>query len=558
MTRQNDLLSTISKLINRANLGYYEIVSDCFELIRVLEREKAVELERKLIYDEENFKLAHDFSKQLRLVCAKGVRENGSADLLDIYRKTLLFDAPYDFDAYCRYIEWDRPKKSKFYEPRRKQLRNVVQGLQDLEDNKIDLLCISLPPGVGKSTIALFYLCWISGRCPDLTSLVGSHNNEFLRGCYDECLRIMDSKGEYLWHDVFPSVNVSNTNAKGLRIDLDRTKRFETFQFSGVNSGNAGKVRATHLLYLDDLVEGIEQAMSKERMDMLWQKYTVDYRQRKQGNIVKELHIATRWSVNDPIGRLEIMYDGNPRARFINEPALDESDNSRFDYPYGLGFSTEMYHDLREGMDDVSWKALYMGQPIEREGQLYHPDELQRYLSLPLEEPDAILAVTDTKDQGGDYFSMPIFYQYGNRYYLVDTIYDNGKPNICEERAVQKMLKHKVKVNQVESNRAGGRVAENLNKMIKERNGVTRFLTKWNQTNKETRIIVESGWIKEHVIFPDTTLYDKEMRSAMNELTSHTMSGKNAHDDFTDAISQFSTFAQQMTHSVATISKRTF
>lgn len=558
MSRKVDLSGLISKLIARAELGYYEALIDSFDLVRSLEIEKAVEYERRMIFDEECFKLAHDYSRQIRKVCAKGIRELGSNDLLEIYKKTLLFDAPYDFDAYCRYIEWDRPKKSKFYEPRRKQLLNVVNGLQDLEDDKIDLLCISLPPGVGKSTIALFYLCWISGRSPDLTSLVGSHNNEFLRGCYDECLRIMDKDGEYLWNDVFPSSGVANTNAKGLRIDLDKTKRFETFQFSGVNSGNAGKVRATHLLYLDDLVEGIEQAMSKERMDMLWQKYTVDYRQRKQGNKVKELHIATRWSVHDPIGRLERMYQGNPRARFINEPALDDNDESRFDYPYGLGFSTQMYHDLRDGMDDISWGALYMGQPMEREGQLYPPDELRRYLDLPLEAPEAIIAVTDTKDQGKDYFAMPIIYKYGEDYYLVDVIYDNGRPDICEHRAVNKMLKHKVDINQVESNRAGGRVAENMRTLVKEQQGKTRFVTKWNQSNKETRIIVESGWIKEHIIFPDKSLYDKEMLSAMNELTGYTMAGKNAHDDFTDALSQISTFIQTTFYMKANIVKRTF
>lgn len=466
-----DLASVALKLIEKGRNGDGEALEDAFDIIREIEVENSVELteEKVIIFDDQNFKLAHELAKVVRTTSARLLKEDGNIKMLDLNRRCLLFDAPYDFDAFCRYIEWDRPAKSRFYEPRRPQLRKVVQCLQDLEDDKIDLLCISLPPGIGKSTIALFYICWISGRHPELTTLVGSHNNEFLRGCYDECLRIIDPNGEYLYSDVFPKARVVGTNAKGLRIDIGKTKRFETLEFSGVNSGNAGKVRATHLLYLDDLVEGIEQAMSKERMDKLWQSYTVDYRQRKQGSKVKELHIATRWSVHDPIGRLSNQYDNNDRAVFICEPALDENEQSRFDYPYGLGFSTQMYHDLRDGMDDASWRALYMGEPIEREGQLYHPDELRRYLDLPIEEPDAVLAVTDTKDQGKDYFSMPIFYQYGKEYYLVDTIYDNGKPDICENRAVNKLIKHRVKANQVESNRAGGRVAEKMKQMINER-----------------------------------------------------------------------------------------
>lgn len=176
--------------------------------------------------------------------------------------------------------------------------------MQDLADDKLDLLAISEPPGIGKTTIALFFLTWIGGRYPELPMLGGSHSNGFLRGVYNEILRIVDPNGDYLWHEVFPSSPLVNTDAKNMRIDLAYTKRFETFEFSSIGSGNAGKVRAGSLLYCDDLVDGIETAMSRDRLDKLWQQYYTDLRQRKIGNC-KELHIATRWSVNDVIGRLE-------------------------------------------------------------------------------------------------------------------------------------------------------------------------------------------------------------------------------------------------------------
>ena len=291
--------------------------------------------------------------------------------LYALHKNVLLAAAPYDFDSYLQYVEWGREPSKKFYIPRRKQLKMVVDALQDLTDDKLDLLAISMPPGTGKSTLAIFYLTWLAGKYPDEPILTGSHSNSWVRGAYDECLRIMDVKGEYLWHDVFPDVQLSSTNAKDCRIDLGKRKRFETLQFTSIGTGNAGLYRAMQLLYCDDLVDGIETAMSIDRLDKLWQMYYTDLRQRKVGTRAKELHIATRWSLHDVLGRLEQEYDGDPTARFIRFPALDENDESNFNYPYGLGYTTEALHKQRDIMDDASWRALYMNQPIEREGLVY-------------------------------------------------------------------------------------------------------------------------------------------------------------------------------------------
>ena len=201
------------------------------------------------------------------------VNRGEMGQMYGLHKEVLLLAAPYDFDSYLQYVEWGRSPEKKFYMPRRKQLRPFVQAVQDLADDKLDLVCGSLPPGVGKSTLSIFALTWFGGKYPDAPILTGSHSNSWVRGAYDECLRIMDAKGEYLWQDVFPGVNVTSTNAKDCRIDLGKRKRFETLEFTSIGTGNAGLYRAQTLLYCDDLVSGIEVAMSKDRLDKLWEIY---------------------------------------------------------------------------------------------------------------------------------------------------------------------------------------------------------------------------------------------------------------------------------------------
>lgn len=495
----------------------------------------------------------HETNGELRKNLAELVRTGGGSRALDLYWRTHLFDAPVNLDSYCMYIEHNRPLESRFYQPRRKQLLPLARALQDLEDRKIRMLGLSLPPGVGKTTLAEVMLSRTAGLHPDKANLVGSHSNSFLRGMYGEMLRIFDPQGDYLWNDVFPELKVISTNAQDMLIDIGRDKRdgkrFATLEFSSIGSGNAGKVRAENLLFCDDLVDGLESAMSRERMDKLYNTYAVDLRQRKLGDMVCELHIATRWSVHDVLGRLEQLYSDDETARFITVPALDENDESLFDYPFGKGYTTAQLREQRDAMDDASWRALYMNQPIEREGQLYPEAELRRYFELPDGEPDAVISVCDTKDRGTDYCVMPIAYQYGQDFYIDDVVCDNSAPGVVEARLASKLVKNKVQMSQFESNSAGGKIAEKVQGEVKRLGGITRITTRWTSANKETKIIVNSPFVKEHFLFKDNSVIkeNKEYRMFLNMLTGYTMAGKNKHDDVPDALAQLAIYAQGFT-----------
>lgn len=495
-----------------------------------------------------------DAIKYLKLLadkCEDGIRKYDGEIVRKLFstaRAALREAARDDLDCYIRFMEWAREPKKRFYMPRRRVLKQVVDALQDLEDGSLELLAVSLPPGAGKTTLAIFYLTWIAGRHPEEPSLTGSHSNSFVRGVYDEVLRMVDANGEYLWSEVFPGVGVCNTNAKDCRIDFGTRKRFETLEFTSIGTGNAGLYRAAHLLYCDDLVSGIEVALNKERLDKLWETYTTDLRQRKIGDHCRELHIATRWSVHDVIGRLEEIYGRSDRARFIVVPALDENDESNFDYDYGVGFNTAFYHQQRDIMDDASWRALYMNEPIEREGLVYHEDELRRYFDLPDMEPDAVIAVCDTKDKGSDYAVLPVAYVYGQDYYIGDVLCDNALPDVVDARMAEILLKNQVRSCRFESNSAGGRVAQKIQECVKARGGITNITTKYTTANKETKIIVNSAWVKEHCLFKDSSVYrpNSDYGVFMKMLCSYTMAGKNKHDDVPDAMAMLAEYAQGM------------
>lgn len=548
MNRNVKIINKLQKIISEKP-NEYQAVSDLFEMARIMEQDDP--------------KLAHSINKDLRNLIPQQVR-NAKNDLNTrekfyfLNKRCLLFDAKVDFDAYMQYIEYDRDPEKRFYLPRRKQIFPIVQALQDLEDDTLDLLTISMPPGVGKTTLGIFFLTWVMGKYPGSCNLASAHSGMLTNSFYDGVLSIITDP-EYLWADVFPGVKIVGTNSKEGTVDLEKRKRFKTLTCRSIDGSLTGATRCEKYLYADDLVSGIEEAMSKDRLDKLWEKYTNDLKSRKKLDC-KEIHIATRWSVHDVIGRLERQYEGDPRARFLSFPALDENDESNFDYMYGVGFSTKYFWDMRDSLDDVSWRCLFMNEPIEREGLLYHEDDLRRYFELPQSEPDAIIGICDTKDRGKDYAFLPAAYVYGEDYYIEDCVCDNGAPEIVDARLVDILLRHKVQMCRFESNSAGGRVAEKIQKEVKAKGGITHITTKYTTQNKETKIIVNSPWVKEHCLFKHPSCYQKssDYGRMMNLLCMWTMSGNNKLDDVPDGMAMLAEYAQSLDGAKVEVFKRPF
>lgn len=507
----------------------------------------------------EDKELSRKLANKVRFLALR-LCATGDIKYYDLYNKALLFLAQEhkDFDSYLLYVEKNRDPEDRYYQPRRNKIYWLVQKMQRLIDDELDILSISMPPGTGKTTLGEFFISFVMGHYPNTPNLMSSHSGFMTRMFYDAVLNIITSN-EYCWSDVFTDVVFEGNNAKEETINLGRWQPFKTLTCRPIRGSLTGVTRCEGFLYVDDLVSGIEEALSIDRLDKLYGEYTTDLKSRKKKK-AKEIHIATRWSVHDVIGRLERMYEGNPRAEFIAVPDIDpQTGKSNFDYDYDVGFDEKYFHDMEMSMDDVSYRCLYKSDPIEREGILYHPTELQRYIGgLPDREPDSILAICDTKDTGTDYNFLGVFYQYGDRYYLEDLVFKNIDPGTLDELNSDMLVKHHVQQAQFESNKEGSRTANEVERLVKAKGGRCHITKKYTTQNKETKIIVNSSWVKEHVIFKDITEYEpkSDYGVMMSFLCSYTQLGKNKHDDAPDALAMFAQFVDALLGGEGQVVKR--
>lgn len=464
--------------------------------------------------------------------------------LLKKYWQTYLFAAPYCFHSYLLYMEKDRDPEKRFYQPRLKILRDVVRDLQSLADGKLMRLGLSMPPGTGKSTLGIFYITWLMGREPLRPSLATAYADKLTRSFYDGALQIIKDT-EYNFRDIFPDSPLAATNSKDETIDLAKVKRFKTLTCRSIDSGLTGATRCEVLAYADDMVSGSEEAMNRERMDILWTKFCNDFMSRMKQDC-KMLIIGTRWSIHDLIGRLEQRYGDDKKSKFVKLPALDLHGRSNFDYDHGVGFSKDYFYNLKENMDDISWRAIYMQEPIEREGLLYQEDELQYFFTLPKENPDAIVAVCDSKGQGKDYVCAPCGYVYGDMVYIKEVVFNNGLPEITKPLVANLCLNNNVSRLDVESNNGGDYYAEDVDRLIKEQGGKTSIRTFFTSSNKVTKIVTESDYVKKHFIFLHKSKQNSEYKRFMQNLLGFTVTGKVKHDDAPDSVAMLSQLVKDL------------
>lgn len=559
----------LNQIIN-GDMTVYQNQKDCLDLLLNMN----IDLPFKDNPDAQN--MAMKVSRYAHNKAAKKAAVTGSGSFDDLYWQYLLMEAQnYQVDSGLLYLEKNRIPKERFYEPRRNVFlqHNIIGSLQDLMDDKLDIFALSVPPGCGKSTLEDFFLSLVGGWFPNDFNLSSAHSSILTRSLYDGVLEIINDPVEYTWHEIFPNVEIQGTNAKETTVNLERNGRFKTWTFRSIDGSLTGATRCNRFLTADDLVSGIEEALNKNRLDTLWTKVVNDLRSRRLEGC-KEFYIATRWSVHDPIGKLQQLYAGNPRARFIAVPALDENGKSNFLFTVN-GFSEKYFNDAKESMDEISYNCLYQQQPVEREGLLLPPDKLKRfffskedvpdgcedeYVIIPDKDADAIWAVCDTKDKGTDFESLPIAYQYGDKFFFSDVVFDDTTDyDILDRKTADILIRHNPHKIRFESNNVGNRVAHNIQKMI---TGKCRaeIETKPTSANKETKILVNSDYIAKHFYFLHPSQYKAKSDYGlfMANVTTYTTRAKVPHDDGIDSLAMMAEYVQNPLGGKATAMQNPF
>ena len=471
----------------------------------------------------------------------------------EIYEKAIKYAALEDFESFLIWNELDREPQARFYQPRMKQLKPIVEILQKCVDGEVDEVFLSQPPRTGKTTLVQLFLVWFSSRFPEKANLYVSFAQGVVDTFLDGCTEFLTDP-TYRLHTLFPKSELIYTNKQNGLLDLGRHKRYKSITARSLYGSLNGSCDCNGLLIGDDLLSGVEEALNPDALEKANIRVSNNVISRCKQQCVK-IWIGTRWHPNDPIGRRLSIIEGNPeyenlRYEVVNIPALNENDESNFDYDYDVGFNTDTYRKLRAqfiAADDMaSFSAQYMGEPYFREGLLYPEETLRRYFELPNSEPDAILGVCDTKDRGVDYAVLPVAYIYGKDIYIDDCVCDNSLPEITDVRCADILVQKKVQMCRFESNSAGGRIADKVNELVKERGHNCHITKRWTSANKLTKIIQYSSYIKEHFLFRDRSVCRgmNDYNKMMKFLTQFTIDGKNKHDDVPDALAMLAEYIE--------------
>lgn len=494
-------------------------------------------------WETEDFSAAHKVNKELLALSADQVVRGGGAKFYEQWRRCLLFEAPHDFDSFMTYIELDRKPEKRFYAPRKHYLRPMVQGFQDVLDGKLRLLTISMPKRAGKSQTGINFVNMLSGKFPDRSTLMEGTGDDLVKSFYNGCLEYLTVPNEYLFYDVFPDARLVQTNADTKTVNLKSKSRFPTIMCRSIDARQVGLSEATNVLYLDDCVEGREEAKNRQRLDDKWEVISGDIMGRAiEGTPM--VFTGTRYSLYDPIGRVQEHAQREGWAwRAIEIPALDlVTDESNYEYEREgkKVFTTAYFREQRELLSAEQFESEFQQQPFEAKGLLFNKDELNYFFELPKDrDPDTIIAVGDTAESGTDSTSMPVAKIYGSDVYIVDVVFDDSPAEVTKPECAKCLIENKVASAVFESNNAGQYYARDVDQIIRDRGYSVGIRTKRTISNKQTRIEFASDNIKKNFYFKHPSTYKRGSQywNFMKEVTTYTRSGKVPHDDAPDSLS---------------------
>ena len=261
----------------------------------------------------------------------------------------------------------------------------IMGEIEDLiEKDDYDVLLIMAPPGSAKSTYASVQApTWIWAKYPMMKILACSNTTTMAEDFARRRRSVCEMEQWQILSDT--ELDPAQINIGGFANKLGGV-----MYARGAGSSIAGL--RCNLLLSDDLISSFEEANSPGQLDKLWEWYGTDARTRLVPD-GKEIMIMTRWSRQDPIGRiLERLENGEEpkRVKILRLPMLcDDPIND----PMGREMSEPLWPEwfsnaqIADNINHpVRWPALYQQVPVDASGTWV--DEQYFQFVEPKEVPD--------------------------------------------------------------------------------------------------------------------------------------------------------------------------
>lgn len=531
MSNLEELLARIKVAIDREHK--FEAYQDYFDTLRLLGKE---DRKKAQAY---NLWLRNETTR----LCRESTDPQETINFYELTHKTYIYGAECSFDDYMVAVEWTREPKARFWIPR----RNVLEGKHKvasriqafLDDDNALFLGFSMPPGTGKTTLIKFLLSYIYGKYPNSANMYVSYSDAMVKMVYDGVTSILTDDAEYRFRDVFPTIKPPVCSAEYYTVSARNRGDFPTLGLISLGGSVTGRTRANKLLITDDLVKNKEVARSPERLETLYNDYLATLTTRTIGDNVKQIMLGTIWSIHDPLSRMKAEHIDDPRYTFIALPVCDDEGHSLFNYDHPDRYTDERIAALKATLDPVDFSCLYLQKGIEKEGLAFPADSLQYYNGvLPEGEPDNILFYADVAFGGGDSFSMPIAYVYGNDVYIHDVVFDRGDKTITMPRVIDKILHHKIKMGVFEANNGGDFYCDEVDRLLREKHKYSANISSKRASSNKSKLsrIEQHAPAIKRFYFRDKKCRDDDYKKFMDEITTFSFTTKNLHDDAPDSL----------------------
>ena len=194
----------------------------------------------------------------------------------------------------------------------------LAEKLEAVERGDITRLAISMPPRHGKSELASnFFPSWFLGRNPDKYVIFSTYAQELAD---DFGRKVRNTMRDERFSQVFSNVQLDDTSQSARRFG---TNKLGTY--FAVGAGGAITGRGAHLLIVDDIIKGREDADSTaiRRSVTDWYKSVAYTRLMPGGRIVI---VGTRWHEADLLGFVLEEATHEP-WEVINLPAIADEDD---------------------------------------------------------------------------------------------------------------------------------------------------------------------------------------------------------------------------------------